>query len=189
MGGVAGGITSMLAASATHKILKGALLGGTKATLGLINLAEGVASIDPTKTVPQILRYMNMEPKELEAILRKSNPLLDSDLIKDKPQLEKAARQFLTRHIEYSKKDPTGAALYLKAMERNQALVEEGAKLGLFRPEEMFLTLGAMAESDVIKAAEYTADQMKAGYLKTDKNFKFINQAALVQKEMIQRPL
>ena len=182
MGGVAGGITSMLAASTTHKLGKKALLAGTKGTLGLINLAEGVASIDPTKTVPQILRYMNMEPKELEAILRKSNPLLDSDLIKDKPQLEKAARQFLTRHIEYSKKDPTGAALYLKAMERNQALVEEGVQLGLFRPEEMFLTLGAMAESDVIKAAEYTADQMKAGYLKTDKNFKFINQAALVQK-------
>ena len=185
LGGVAGGMVSMLAASSATKLINDVgVRYATKGGLALTNLASNIVSIDPTKTVPQLLSYLKMNPDDLEAMLRGTNKLLNSDAIKEQPKLEETARAFLKKHIEFRKKDPLGAAIYIKALERNQALIQESQKLGLLSADEVYVTLGAMAENDVVKAAEYTVDQMKTGSIKVDKKFNYlVDQAAILQKK------
>ena len=150
--------------------------------------ANNIFSLDPTGTVDRALKYLEMKPEQLEARLKSSDPVLKAN---KNPELEKRLRAFLTRHVEFARDNPKEALVYLNALKRNRDLLQEAEDLGIIDKDQVILTLGQMAENDVMKAAEYYIGQNRTQATKMDKNFNFLldSQTILKKKNSLQEQI
>jgi len=181
--GVTGGVAAtVMTHLAINKIVPQASRFTKKVGVVGLNILGQAQSLDVTNVTTEILEHLKLKPEQLAERLKSTEPLIKA--VEGDAQLEKTMRSFLTKHVEFSRKDPAGAKLYLEALARNENLLKEAQDLGILTRDEVVLSLGAMAEMDVIKAAEYTIANQRSQATKVDTSFNFLmNGAALHDKK------
>lgn len=186
--GVTGGVAATVATHLSiNQVVPRVSRFTKKVAIGGLNILGQAQSLDVTNVTTEILEHLKLKPEQLAERLKSTEPLIKA--VEGDAQLEKTMRSFLTKHVEFSRKDPAGAKMYLEALARNENLLKEAQELGILSKDEVVLSLGAMAEMDVIKAAEYTIAQQRSQATKVDTSFNFLMDGAALydKKESLQK--